>query len=103
MRFREAMPSGYYCEECMGAYRLWEKDYSHPHVMNLDIGDRPINCLRWHCIRTVDELSGLSDSTLLRMKNFGRKSLLEVRDAIRRYNPPRPTSQPDNLLGLTDA
>jgi DNA-directed RNA polymerase subunit alpha len=44
-----------------------------------DLSTRTMNCLRNAKIQTVDDLLSKSEKDLLRMKNFGRKSLNEIR------------------------
>jgi len=44
-----------------------------------EFGMRVMNCLRAANIRTRDQLSRMTDAELLRLENFGRHSLAEVR------------------------
>ncbi|MEI7833017.1 MAG: DNA-directed RNA polymerase subunit alpha [bacterium] len=51
-------------------------------VKDLNFSVRTFNCLRKVNINTVDELISHSDAELMAIKNFGRKSLLEVREKM---------------------
>ena len=51
-------------------------------VDELDLSVRTANCLRDAGIERVAQLRALSDQQLLDLKNFGRRSLREVRDVL---------------------
>jgi DNA-directed RNA polymerase subunit alpha len=51
-------------------------------VDDLDFSVRTVNCLKKEGITTVGELAALSEDELLRLRNFGRKSLTEVRERL---------------------
>lgn len=51
-------------------------------IDDLDFSVRTINCLKKEGITTVGELAALSEDELLRLRNFGRKSLTEVREKL---------------------
>ena len=48
----------------------------------LELSVRTYNCLKNARIRTVRELVGKTESELLRSKNFGRKSLNEIKEIL---------------------
>jgi len=51
-------------------------------IEDLDFSVRTVNCLKKEGITTVGELARLSEDELLRLRNFGRKSLTEVREKL---------------------
>jgi DNA-directed RNA polymerase subunit alpha len=51
-------------------------------VESLDFSVRTSNCLRKEQIRTVGELVARSEDDLMRVRNFGRKSLDEVKEKL---------------------
>jgi DNA-directed RNA polymerase subunit alpha len=52
-------------------------------VEDLDFSVRTSNCLRREGIATVRELADRSETDLLGIRNFGRKSLVEVREKLK--------------------
>jgi DNA-directed RNA polymerase subunit alpha len=69
--------------ENVGAHR--EAQY-HPlfseKVETLDLAVRSLNCLRQESIRYIGELVQREEKELMRMPNLGRKSLLEIKQAL---------------------
>jgi len=65
------------------AFRLSipEEKYNMP-VEQLDLSVRTINCLRRASITTVGELISKEEKELLRLRNFGQKSLLEINERL---------------------
>jgi DNA-directed RNA polymerase subunit alpha len=59
-----------------------EEQYNMP-VEQLDLSVRTINCLRRANIATVGELITKKEKDLLRLRNFGHKSLHEIGDRLR--------------------
>jgi DNA-directed RNA polymerase alpha subunit len=53
-------------------------------VASLDLSVRSINCLYNDGIRTVDQLTKFTQGEMLRIPNFGRKSLKEVSNKLDR-------------------
>ncbi len=54
---------------------------ANPHNLSIDdlsFSVRPFNCLRWLRVRTVGDLIKKTPQDLLRVQNFGHKSLCEV-------------------------
>lgn len=51
-------------------------------IFDLGLSVRPLNCLRAAKIYSIAKLVTYSDSDLLKFRNFGRKSLNEIRDAL---------------------
>jgi DNA-directed RNA polymerase subunit alpha len=51
-------------------------------ISDLELSVRPSNCLRDADIKTIGELVQKTDSDLLATKNFGKKSLQEIKDAL---------------------
>ncbi len=51
-------------------------------VEDLDFSVRTMNCLRREGISTVGELVQRTESDLMAIRNFGRKSLQEVKDKL---------------------
>ena len=66
------------------AFRLSipEEQYNMP-VEELNLSVRTINCLRRTSIATVGELITKREKDLLRLRNFGQKSLHEIRDRLK--------------------
>jgi DNA-directed RNA polymerase subunit alpha len=54
-------------------------------VKELEFSVRSRNCLKRANIKTIGELTKLSADDLLSIKNFGRKSLTEIREKLRKY------------------
>ena len=65
------------------AFRLSipEEKYNMP-VEQLDLSVRTINCLRRASITTVGELISKEEKELLRLRNFGQKSLQEINERL---------------------
>lgn len=73
-----------------------------PHellVERLPLSVRTANCLRDAGIKTVGELEQWSDSQLLRLDSFGRKSLSELRLVISEGRPSRSRDEVEALQG----
>ncbi len=51
-------------------------------ICDLPLSTRPHNCLTNHCIHTVADLCQYSDADLMKMRNFGRKTLREVKEVL---------------------
>lgn len=66
------------------AFRLSipEEQYNMP-VEQLDLSVRTINCLRRANIATVGELISKEEKELLRLRNFGQKSLQEIKERLK--------------------
>jgi hypothetical protein len=60
-----------------------EKQLSSRSVDELELKVRSANCLAKVDIRTIDQLIGKTENYLLRMKNFGWKSLKEIKSALK--------------------
>jgi DNA-directed RNA polymerase subunit alpha len=57
-------------------------EYLNRSVDELELSVRAFNCLRNAGIRTIRDLVQRSESEMLKMKNFGRKSLNEVKEVL---------------------
>ena len=53
----------------------------------MDLTVRSYNCLKREGIHTVGELIARSEADLLDIRNFGQKSIDEVKDQARRHGP----------------
>ena len=51
-------------------------------IEDLDLSVRSYNCLKREGINTVSELVALSESQLMNIRNFGQKSVDEVKDKL---------------------
>lgn len=51
-------------------------------IEELDLSVRSYNCLKREGVNTVSELVALSESQLMNIRNFGQKSVFEVRDKL---------------------
>jgi hypothetical protein len=58
-----------------------DEKYNMP-VEQLDLSVRTMNCLRRSNITTVGELIGKGTKELLKLRNFGQKSYLEIEDRL---------------------
>ena len=61
-------------------------DYFGRSVDELELSVRSYNCLKNAGIRTIGELVQKSESEMLKTKNFGRKSLNEIKDILQSMN-----------------
>lgn len=63
-------------------------------IEELDFSVRTYNCLKKANILTIGDLVQLSEADLLRIRNFGRKSLMEVKEKLESLNLSlRPSSE----------
>jgi DNA-directed RNA polymerase subunit alpha len=58
-------------------------EYLNRSVDELELSVRSANCLKNAGIRTIRDLVRRSERDMLETKNFGRKSLNEIRDILR--------------------
>ena len=52
----------------------------------IELSSRASNCLKVAGIRTIGELVGRTENDLLAVKNFGKKSLDEIKDKLKEMN-----------------
>lgn len=72
-------------EKHLPSARLAPKEGAWPLDTTLEafeISFRVWNCLTWHDLRTIGDLVEKTQSELLRLPNFGRKSLRELEEAL---------------------
>ena len=66
-------------------------------VDDLELSNRTLNCLKRNSINRVGQLASMTEDDLLHLRNFGEKSLQELRDKLEergvRLGPP-PAGQP---------
>jgi DNA-directed RNA polymerase subunit alpha len=55
-------------------------------IDDLDFSNRTYNCLKRQGIETLDELSNYTREELMNIRNFGEKSLDEVREKLKDYD-----------------
>jgi DNA-directed RNA polymerase subunit alpha len=60
-------------------------------VDTLDLPIRPANCLRKMGVHTIGELIQTPESDLLKIRNFGEKSLKEIKDKLEAFGLELPT------------
>jgi DNA-directed RNA polymerase subunit alpha len=60
-------------------------------IESLDLTVRSYNCLKREGINTVSELVALSEHQLMNIRNFGQKSVDEVRDKLLKWDCPSRT------------
>ncbi len=53
-------------------------------VSELELSERSVNCLKSADIRTIGDLVSKTEGDMLRIKNFGRKSLDEIKEALQK-------------------
>jgi DNA-directed RNA polymerase alpha subunit len=51
----------------------------------MELSVRTLNVLRWFNIRTVGQLIVIKKDDLIKRKNFGQKSFIELRDVLADY------------------
>ena len=76
-------------------------------VTNLELSIRSSQCLKNNGVRCLGDLVRRSENEILSTPNFGRKSLDEIKDALREIGlhlgMEVPNWPPENLETLTDA
>jgi DNA-directed RNA polymerase subunit alpha len=72
-------------------------------IEELDLPMRAYNSLKRNNIVKVGQLLQLSDDELLRMRNFGKKSLDEMKERLRMRGFLVPEGEPADLDGLDEA
>jgi len=70
-------------EERLIRMAIPDEKYNMP-VEQLDLSVRTMNCLRRSNIATVGELIGKGTKELMKLRNFGQKSYLEIEDRLAR-------------------
>ena len=58
------------------------KELLSRNVNELELSVRAVNCLEMADIRTIRDLVGKSDAEMLKYRNFGRKSLNEIKEVL---------------------
>jgi DNA-directed RNA polymerase subunit alpha len=81
--FEEEMPRE---EEAVERAYDPRQEYLSRSVDELELSVRAYNCLKNASIRTIGELVQRSEQDMLRTKNFGRKSLNEIKELLQRMN-----------------
>lgn len=66
-------------EQLIDAIRLWPKDFLRERINDLNFSARVINICSEVSIITVADLASKSEAELLRLDNFGSRSLREVK------------------------
>ncbi len=84
----EAPAAGFDGEAAEGAVSLAGLDPKLREILNqpiemIELSSRASNCLKVARIRTIGELVGRRDEELLAVKNFGKKSLDEIKDRLK--------------------
>lgn len=72
--------------------KKWDTDNLSLPITALKLSTRPTQTLQNANVKLVGELAQLTEQQLIRYKNFGRKSLAEVKEALKRL---------DLALGMT--
>jgi DNA-directed RNA polymerase subunit alpha len=77
-------PTGEAVPPVGGGFQIEGGDANAPHVRieELDFSVRTYNCLKKANILTIAELVQYTESDLMQIRNFGRKSLTEVREKL---------------------
>ena len=55
-------------------------------IEDLDLSFRSLSCLKDLKIKYIGDLVGVTEAKLLKTKNFGRKSLSEIKDKLKKKN-----------------
>ena len=61
-------------------------DQLYDDMLSENNGGRAVNCLRNEGIKTTEELLTLESGYLLRVPNFGRKSLNTIKNVLKKHN-----------------
>jgi len=78
-----------------------EEKYNMP-VEQLDLSVRTINCLRRANITAVGELISKEEKELLRLRNFGQKSLQEIKERLKTLDLSLAPQVKDSTLPVTE-
>ncbi len=70
-------------------------------IKDVEFSVRSRNCLKRTSIKTIGELATKSASELLEIKNFGQKSLNEIREKLRQYGLGLKDDPPNVLDGVS--
>jgi DNA-directed RNA polymerase alpha subunit len=79
---------------------------SYGDFLNIDVNDlglpvRAVNCLKQQKIKTVADLIATPDTVLMRVPNFGKRSLEEIRNAVNalaeKHDFPNPATPIKNI------
>ncbi|GFP23447.1 DNA-directed RNA polymerase subunit alpha [Candidatus Hakubella thermalkaliphila] len=73
-------------EEVFGASELLLKHGNLPAIEDLRLSARSFNCLKREGIDTIDKLISYSEEELMEIKNFGAKSIDEVKEKLKTLN-----------------
>lgn len=66
-------------------------------IEELGLSVRSLNCLRRAGVRIVNDLIQLSDEDVMKLKNFGQKSLDEIQEKLAQYNLALKVSLPEEI------
>jgi len=55
-------------------------------LVDLDLSVRALNCLKTAEVETLGELVSYTKGDLMKFRNFGRKSLIELKELVKKYN-----------------
>jgi len=55
-------------------------------LVDLDLSVRALNCLKTAEVGTLGELVSYTKGDLMKFRNFGRKSLIELKELVKKYN-----------------
>jgi len=78
-----------------------EEKYNMP-VEQLDLSVRTLNCLRRANITAVGELISKEEKELLRLRNFGQKSLQEIKERLKTLELSLTLQVKDSTLPITE-
>ena len=82
-------------ESAIIALRVSPEDYNVP-VERLELSSRTLNCLKRAGIDKVGQILEMTSEDLLKIRNFGEKSLVELYDRLRERNLLPPEIDPQN-------
>ena len=69
-------------------------------IDDLDFSNRTYNCLKRQGIETLEELRQMPEEELMNIRNFGQKSLDEVRDKLKEFGFELRRATPDSELEI---
>lgn len=71
-----------YADNCWNIYYSWELRESDTRIDYLDISVRALNILRYNQISTLEELSKMTPSDFMKLRNMGKKTFVEMTEVL---------------------
>ena len=93
------------------AFLLDDFETEETPLEDLELSVRSFNCLKRAGVYTVEQLRSMTDEQLMRIRHFGKKNLLEIREKLAKSENPPKSEEPsafdyfallDSLIGLKE-